>query len=123
MSTQTKETPVTEAAPLTSTATTAPAGELKLSSTASVATQSALRYLGQLCKHFGHKVPASIEGDHGWIAFDFGRCHLAANDTELSLHNSAATPEGLARLEQVIASHLERFAFREELSVTWQRED
>ena len=114
---------MTETTSLAPTNATAPTDAITLSSTASVATKSALRYLGQLCKHFGPKVPASIEGDHGWIAFDFGRCHLAANDDELSLHNSAATPEGLARLEQVIASHLERFAFREELSITWQRED
>lgn len=96
--------------------------ELSHVSVARIPTQSALRYLGQLCKHFGHKVPASIDGDHGWIAFEFGRCHLAANDTELSLHNMAASPEALQRLEQVIASHLQRFAFREELAVTWRRE-
>jgi hypothetical protein len=114
---------MTETTSLTPENAAAPTNEITLSSTASVATKSALRYLGQLCKHFGHKVPASIEGDHGWIAFDFGRCHLAANDEELSLHNSASTMEELERLEKVIASHLERFAFREELSVTWQRED
>jgi len=99
-----------------------PAIETPHVSVARVPTKSALRYLGQLCKHFGHKIPASLEGDHGWIAFEFGRCHLAANDEELSLHNMAASPDGLQRLEQVIASHLQRFAFREELVVTWQRE-
>ncbi|HVI86994.1 MAG TPA: DUF2218 domain-containing protein, partial [Dongiaceae bacterium] len=66
---------------------------------------------------------SSLEGDHGWIAFDFGRCHLAATEDELSLHNTAMTAEALARLEQVIASHLERFAFRETLAIAWQRED
>jgi len=91
-------------------------------STARVATKSALRYLGQLCKHFGHKVPSSLDGDHGWIAFEFGRCHLAASDEELSLHNTAASLETLQRLEEVIARHLERFAFREALTITWQRE-
>lgn len=97
---------------------------LVLSAEARVETSlAASRYLGQLCKHFGHKVPAAVEGDHGWIAFDFGRCHLAASEDELSLHNSAATADGLARLEQVIASHLERFAFREQLAITWQHED
>jgi hypothetical protein len=90
-------------------------------SEARIATKSATRYLGQLCKHFGHKVPAALEGDHGWIAFDFGRCHLAATDTELSLHNAAATAQDLQRLEHVIASHLERFAFREKLKIAWQR--
>jgi hypothetical protein len=91
-------------------------------SIARVPTKSALRYLGQLCKHFGHKVPSSLDGDHGWIAFEFGRCHLAASDDELSLHNTAASLETLQRLEEVIARHLERFAFREKLTITWQRE-
>ena len=91
-------------------------------STARVATKSALRYLGQLCKHFGHKVPSSLDGDHGWIAFEFGRCHLATNEDELSLHNTAASPEALQRLEEVIARHLERFAFREALVISWERE-
>jgi len=93
-----------------------------VTSVAQIPTASALRYLGQLCKHFGHKVPSALDGDHGWIAFDFGRCHLAASDTELSLHNTAATEAGLQRLEEVIASHLARFAFRETLSITWQRD-
>jgi hypothetical protein len=91
-----------------------------VTSVARITTKSALRYLGQLCKHFGHKVPASLEGDHGWVAFDFGRCHLAADDDELSLHSVARTPEDLQRLEQVIASHLVRFAFRETLEIQWQ---
>jgi hypothetical protein len=96
--------------------------EMPYVSIARVATKSALRYLGQLCKHFGHKVPSSLDGDHGWIAFDFGRCHLAASNEELSLHNTAASVEALQRLEEVIARHLERFAFRETLAITWQRE-
>jgi hypothetical protein len=93
-----------------------------LTSVARITTAAALRYLGQLCKHFGHKVPASLEGDHGWIAFPFGRCHLAATDDELSLHNTAATEAELQRLDEVIASHLQRFAFRETLTITWQHD-
>lgn len=98
------------------------AAETSHVSVARVPTRSALRYLGQLCKHFGHKVPSSLDGDHGWIAFEFGRCHLAATDDELSLHNTAASAEALQRLEEVIAKHLERFAFREALVIAWQRE-
>lgn len=114
---------MTDTAPLPQAIAPAPLAETLLGSVARIPTGSAQRYLGQLCKHFGHRVPAGLEGDHGWIAFDFGRCHLAASEDELSLHNSAATAEALARLEQVIASHLERFAFREELKVSWQRKD
>jgi len=114
---------MTDMTSLPDAASSTPVAGAVLTSVAQVQTKSALRYLGQLCKHFGHKVPAAVEGDHGWIAFDFGRCHLAASEDELSLHNSAATADGLARLEQVIASHLERFAFREQLAITWQHED
>lgn len=114
---------MTDMTSLTASVPAAPQPEtVTLTSVARVPTKSALRYLGQLCKHFGHRVPSSLDGDHGWIAFEFGRCHLAANDEELSLHNTAPTMEALERLEQVIASHLERFAFREELTVSWQRD-
>ncbi|MBI2254373.1 MAG: DUF2218 domain-containing protein [Proteobacteria bacterium] len=94
---------------------------LLLSSIARVPTDKAARYLGQLCKHFAHRVPASHDADTGRIEFSFGFCELAAGRDALALHVSAADPEALANMEDVIACHLIRFAFREELEVTWQR--
>jgi uncharacterized protein len=40
-------------------------------------TQNANRYLGTLCKHFGHKVPVSLERGLGRIELPFGVCTCA----------------------------------------------
>lgn len=90
-------------------------------STAVLATPNASRYLQQLCKHFAHKIPASFDTEKGRIDFPFGTCHLTAAGETLTLTAETAEPETLERLEGVIASHLERFAFREELAISWTR--
>lgn len=92
------------------------------SSTAHVGTDKASRYLQQLCKHFQHKLPVTFDETAGDIAFDGGECRLAASASELTLHVSAPSQEALARLEDVVARHLVRFAFREEMSVDWVRD-
>ncbi|MET1027419.1 MAG: DUF2218 domain-containing protein [Dongiaceae bacterium] len=88
---------------------------------AHVPTGSAGRYLGQLCKHFAHRVPVTHDGAHGRIDFDFGRCALEAGTEALTLRVSASSEESLGQTEDVIARHLERFAFRDELKVSWKR--
>jgi hypothetical protein len=90
-------------------------------SAALVRTPKASGYLQQLCKHFGHKLPVGFDERAGRIEFPMGVCTLAAapDAGTLALHASAASAEDLARLEDVVARHLVRFAFREELEVTW----
>ena len=90
-------------------------------SNAEVATASAQRYLGQMCKHFGHRVPVELALDEGRgsIAFPFGTCRLAAEDGTLHLTAEAAGPDAIAQVQEVIGRHLIRFAFREELAVNW----
>ena len=91
-------------------------------SSATISTQNAHRYMVQLCKHFGHRVTATFNEKEGRIAFDGGDVHLRAAPQTLMLLADAEQPEGLARLEGVIASHLKRFAFREpDLAVDWRR--
>ncbi len=88
---------------------------------AHVPTGSASRYLGQLCKHFAHKIPVMHDSAHGRIDFDFGSCELEAGKEALTLRVSAASEASLGQTEDVIARHLERFAFRDELKVSWSR--
>ncbi|TDQ78877.1 hypothetical protein A8950_3339 [Dongia mobilis] len=90
-------------------------------SLARVATASPARYLGQLCKHFAHRIPAAHDAESGWIEFPFGRCDLAADGEVLAMSVAAANDEDLARMEDVIARHLVRFAFREPPEIVWQR--
>lgn len=98
------------------------ANSLGLTSLARVATTSPSRYLGQLCKHFAHKVPVTHDAETGRIEFPFGLCELAAGKDTLALTVSAADADALTRMEEVIESHLTRFAFRDPLEVTWQRD-
>jgi hypothetical protein len=82
-------------------------------------TSKAQRYLGTLCKHFGHKVPVQMDGDRGRIELQFGQCELAASDDALQIEVSAETKGNLDKAARVIASHLERFAFRENPQIEW----
>ena len=88
---------------------------------ASVATPLARRYLGQLCKHFEHKRPVTFDERQGRIEFGAGPCELWAEEGTLRLRVSAADADALAQLEDVVARHLVRFAFRDELTVAWNR--
>ncbi len=89
-------------------------------SLATVHTAQAARYLSQLCKHFQHKTAVSLDGDIGVIAFvGLGICDLAAGPQGLALSLTSPDPAQLDRLQDVIARHLQRFAFREEMSVEW----
>jgi hypothetical protein len=95
---------------------------MTMKSTATVATANAHRYMVQLCKHFGHKVPASFGEREGHIDFDLGRASLRASPETLMMVVSTEDAAGLERLEQVMGGHLSRFAFREpEMSVEWRR--
>ena len=92
---------------------------IKLQSNASFTTEKASQYLQTLCKHFGHKLKAEFTPDKGLIEFPFGNCELAADATTLNMTASAETSENLERLHTVMANHLARFAFREELNLIW----
>ena len=89
-------------------------------SVADVATPHASRYLQQLCKHFAHRLPVTFDPAAGHIAFDGGDCRLAATDGLLSLTVTASGAEQRARLEDVVARHLVRFAFREDMTIDWR---
>lgn len=89
-------------------------------STLHMTTDHAAKYLQQLCKHFGHKVPATFTPTEGQVTLPFGTCELAATDGTLSITVLGKTRD-LARLEQFVGDHLSRFAFRENPTLTWQR--
>jgi hypothetical protein len=93
----------------------------ELTSEARVATLSPRRYLGQLCKHFQHKLPVTLDEAAGSIAFATGLCTLQAEPDVLLLRVSAADPDALLALEGVVARHLLRFAFRDPPEIAWTR--
>ena len=92
-------------------------------SEARVATPRSARYLGQLCKHFAHRIRASFSGARGKIEFPAGLCELEASDDLLVLRAEAADEPSLGQVEEVVARHLERFTFRDKPEIRWIRGD
>lgn len=89
-------------------------------SLAEVATPNASRYLQQLCKHFAHKRPVSFDAQSGRIAFVIGECRLKAGGGVLTLSLTAREASQMDQLQDVVARHLLRFAFREDMQIDWQ---
>lgn len=90
-------------------------------SSALVPTPNAEKYITQLAKHWGHKF--DITEDAGTRIIDFGkaRCFLSAEDSSLKATLEMPGDEA-DKLEQVVADHLNRFAFREgPLTFNWSR--
>ncbi|MCB8880438.1 DUF2218 domain-containing protein [Acidisoma cellulosilytica] len=71
------------------------------------------RYMGQLCKHFAHRLRVTLNEKDGSIDFDTGRCVLQAESDVLVMRVEAVSEAELPRLQRVVLSHLQRFAFRE----------
>jgi hypothetical protein len=90
-------------------------------SRATISTTMAGRYMNQLCKHFAHKLPATLGEREGRIEFASGVCTLAVEGDLLVLDAAAPDEAMLDRLQEVVARHLERFAFRDKPEVRWGR--
>ena len=76
-------------------------------------TSSAARYMAQLCKHFAHRIPVTLNERDGQMVFSFGTCNATAEETGLRLRASAPDEEDLHEVERVVITHLQRFAFRD----------
>ncbi|MBX2805215.1 MAG: DUF2218 domain-containing protein [Hyphomicrobiales bacterium] len=93
---------------------------LEPTTTTHVPTTNGSKYLQQICKHFGHKLPVEFTTNAGEIQLPFGKCRLEASESELILIGEAASDQ-IEHLEKIIENHLARFAFRETPEVSWQR--
>ena len=84
-------------------------------------TANARRYLTQLCKHWSHRFEVRFDEATGEIGLPAGPCRLTAEPDRLEITLEAGDAEQLDRMEQVVAEHLQRFAFREPFEVAWTR--
>ncbi|MBC9249528.1 2,4-dihydroxyhept-2-ene-1,7-dioic acid aldolase [Pseudomonas alcaligenes] len=87
---------------------------------AHVNTDTPARYISRLCKHFAHKLPVSFDEQQGRIEFSAGVALLQADAQGLTLRVESAAREDLERLQGVVASHFERVAWQEALTLDWQ---
>ncbi|RJF85831.1 DUF2218 domain-containing protein [Sphingomonas cavernae] len=92
-------------------------------STARVPTTNGSRYLQQLCKHWAHKMPVEFTPEVGTVNFPTGAvATMTAEPEHLRVEVSVPADGDLGRMQQVVADHLDRFAFREApLAFDWQR--
>src|SRR5271170_645701 len=116
--------------------------KLMPASYAHVPTDSASRYLTQLCRHGGlmnrivrHRPPghghkhedgssppiatAVSSGAAGIIDFGWGRCTLQATIDTLTLHAEADDPGHLRQIQDGVTARLRRIGRRDQLTVTW----
>ena len=94
-------------------------------SRADVTTDAPERYAKQLASHLGRRLEVREEGPATRLVLDAdGRaasCLLVPGDGVLVMEAEAPDDEVLARVEDVVGRHLERFGQRSELVVRWQR--
>jgi hypothetical protein len=90
-----------------------------LTARADVPTAAAARYGKQLISHLGRKVEWVTEGAVSTAAIGGGTGIVEVGDGVLTLRAEAADTQALARVQDVLGRHLERFGQRNELVVTW----
>ena len=94
-----------------------------LLSIAVVTTDASERYAKQLLSHLGHKVRTEPLPDlpepAGRLLFAYGVGTVLPAPGSLVLRATAANLESLARVQDVMQRHLEKFGARRELVVTW----
>ena len=91
-------------------------------SVAAVPTEAAERYAKQLLAHLGRKNPVEpVEGSPaaGRLVFAYGLGTVRPEADRLVLEATASDDESLARVQDVLGRHLERFGARRELIVHW----
>ncbi len=91
-------------------------------SVARVPTLSASRYLQQLAKHWSHKMEVVFTPEEGTITFpDGSKLEMRASSDTLDVILTVPEDGDVARMREVVSSHLDRFAFREApLTFDWR---
>jgi hypothetical protein len=80
---------------------------------ATVPTTNASRYLQQLSKHWSHKFQVTFDAERSDIAFPMGALRMAAQADALVVTLEPNPDADVERFKQVVADHLDRFAFKE----------
>ena len=89
-------------------------------SSATVPTAHASRYLQQLSKHWAHKFPVEFTPEHAVIELPLGRCELDAGADALGIRLDGAPDADMDRFRKVVAEHIQRFGHREALAFNWR---
>lgn len=94
---------------------------MSLTRIARVPTTSGSRYLQQLCKHWAHKFETAFDASAGWVDLPTGRATMTAEPEALVVTLTVEDADQVETMQDVVAKHLDRFAFREApLLFDWQ---
>lgn len=80
---------------------------------ASVPTANAAKYMQQLCKHWSHKLDVDLSEQRGVVKFPAAIATFEPGTDALMVTIESEEGEAVERMKGVVASHLDRFAFRE----------
>lgn len=83
--------------------------------TAVIATENGWKYVQQLCKHWAHKLTVEVDeaAQCGVVTFDQAVATMRADASSLTVSIDSDNEADLETFKGVVASHLDRFAFRE----------
>jgi hypothetical protein len=91
-----------------------------VTSTARVPVERPQRYVKQLVAHLAHRRTTQwLPPDAGTVQWPDGCCRLVCEAGVLLLTATGDDAEALARVQEVIGRHLERFGARDGLRVDW----
>jgi hypothetical protein len=94
---------------------------MNLISTARVAIERPERWAKQLVSHLGHKAVVAETEQGSKLTLTVGVGLVSVADGCVVLEAEAPDEESLAKVENVLGGHLERFAHEQEIKVIWTR--
>lgn len=84
-------------------------------STTTVSTENGWKYLQQLCKHWAHKLEVELDDENhkATVKFTEATASMQSDAATLTVLIETEDATKLETYQGVVASHLDRFAFRE----------
>lgn len=97
---------------------------MTIRSRAIIQTSEASKYMQALCKHWTHKIEnITYDDKQGHVPFkEDVKLDMFVEDGALIAQILTPSEEDALRMEGVFDKHIERFAFREPLTIAWTRE-
>lgn len=92
-----------------------------LRSSADVLTDAPDRYAKQLVAHLGRKITFNTEGPASTATIGGATAQVMSGEGVLRMLVTGSDEPSVARAEEVLGMHLERFGQRQQLTVAWTR--
>lgn len=81
------------------------------------------RYFSTLCKHFAKKVDVDFGGLEARVCFPMGTCRIGLDDGAMIFACEAGDADALARVQDIIDSHVTNFRDLRGTTVEWTTDE